>query len=171
VGFTHPGQCLHVHLRNCHAGANPDKDLDLDPQNSYAMLVGIASNQVPGTLRVVPGDPINSYLMHKLERTQPAGQGLQMPIGAPPLQEPGPYRFYFVPVSLRKQHPTLNLLTAVLRDEHGVYFDGVPEVPNSQVLVGSMLVVVMIRDGQQDNGHIQYLLEQVNRQASTHRRC
>jgi hypothetical protein len=83
VGCTHPGQCLQGHLRNGHAGANPDEDLNLDAQNSYAMLVGIASNQVPGTLRLVLGDPINSYLMHILEGTQPAGQGLQMPIGAP----------------------------------------------------------------------------------------
>jgi hypothetical protein len=84
VGFTHPGQCLYVHLRNCHAGANPDKDLHLDPQNSYAMRAGIANSQVTGTLRVVPGHSINSYLMHQLEGTQSAGQGLQMPIGAPP---------------------------------------------------------------------------------------
>jgi hypothetical protein len=81
VGCTHPGQCLQGHLRNGHAGANPDEDLNLDAQNSYAMLVGIASNQAPGTLRVAPGNPDASYLIQKMEGTATVG-GVMPPGGS-----------------------------------------------------------------------------------------
>ena len=47
------------------------------------LLVGVASNQVPGILRVAVGDPANSYLIQKLEGT--AGSGAQMPLGGPAL--------------------------------------------------------------------------------------
>jgi hypothetical protein len=66
---------------NCHAGANPDENLNLDAQNSYAMLVGIASNQVPGTLRVAPGNPDASYLIQKMEGTA-AVAGVMPPGGS-----------------------------------------------------------------------------------------
>jgi hypothetical protein len=66
---------------NCHSGANPDEGLNLDNQNSYAMLVGIASNQVPGTLRVAPSNPDASYLIQKMENTAAVG-GVMPPGGA-----------------------------------------------------------------------------------------
>jgi hypothetical protein len=59
--------------------------LRLDNANSYGMLVGIASSESPGILRVAPGDPDNSYLIQKLEGT--ASVGSQMPLGAPPLEQ------------------------------------------------------------------------------------
>jgi hypothetical protein len=31
------------------------------------MLVGVASSRKAGAVRVIPGDPANSYLIHKLE--------------------------------------------------------------------------------------------------------
>lgn len=40
--------------------------LDLSTEG-YASLVGVASRQRPNVLRVAPGDPANSYLMHKIE--------------------------------------------------------------------------------------------------------
>lgn len=46
---------------------------------SYAMLVGIASSQDAGILRVAPTDPDASYLIQKLEGT--AGTGGSMPPG------------------------------------------------------------------------------------------
>ncbi|MDH5455223.1 MAG: Ig-like domain-containing protein, partial [Gammaproteobacteria bacterium] len=45
--------------------------------SSHMMLVGVASSQEPGIQRVVPNDPANSYLIHKLEGT--AATGGQMP--------------------------------------------------------------------------------------------
>ena len=52
---------------------------------SFASLVGVASLQVPGLQRVEPGDPDNSYLIHKLEGTQTVG--VRMPFGGQPLPQ------------------------------------------------------------------------------------
>jgi hypothetical protein len=70
---------------HCHAGANAPAGLRLDAANSYAMLVGIASVERPNLRRVAPGDPANSYLIHKLEGTQAIGE--RMPAGLPPLPQ------------------------------------------------------------------------------------
>jgi hypothetical protein len=67
----------------CHAGASAPVGLRLDAGNSYSLLVGVASGESPGTLRVKPGDPDNSYIIQKLEGH--AAVGAQMPLGGPPL--------------------------------------------------------------------------------------
>ena len=41
----------------CHEGANAPQGLRLDAANSYAMLVNVASAEVPSLLRVNPGNP------------------------------------------------------------------------------------------------------------------
>jgi hypothetical protein len=70
---------------HCHAGANAPAGLRLDAANSYAMLVGVSSLERPGVLRVAPGDPNNSYVIHKLEGTQSVGE--RMPAGLPALPQ------------------------------------------------------------------------------------
>lgn len=70
---------------NCHAGASAPVGLRLDAANSYALLVNVASVEAPGTLRVAPGDPQNSYLVQKLEGR--AAVGGRMPLGGPPLPQ------------------------------------------------------------------------------------
>lgn len=68
----------------CHAGANAPQGLRLeDAQTSYDHLVNVFSSQSPTLFRVEPGDPDNSYLVHKLEGTQSVGN--RMPNGRPPL--------------------------------------------------------------------------------------
>ena len=67
----------------CHAGASAPQGLRLDSVNSYALLVGVPSTEVPSVLRVKPGDPANSYIVQKLEGH--AAVGAQMPFDAPPL--------------------------------------------------------------------------------------
>jgi hypothetical protein len=67
----------------CHAGAGAPQGLRLDAADSYALLVGVPSAEVPSLLRVKPGDPANSYLIQKLEGH--AAVGAQMPFGGPPL--------------------------------------------------------------------------------------
>jgi hypothetical protein len=67
----------------CHAGGAAPQGLRLDAANSYALLVGVPSNEVPGILRVKSGDPDNSYIVQKLEGH--ASVGAQMPFGGPPL--------------------------------------------------------------------------------------
>lgn len=59
--------------------------------SSYNALVGVSSRQRPGVVRVAPGDPDNSYLIHKLEKS--AGiVGLQMPLNGPPYLTAGQIR-------------------------------------------------------------------------------
>lgn len=61
---------------NCHSGGNPPASLNLEAANSFAMLVGIASEQDGALQRVNPGNPEVSYLIRKLEGS---GSGQQMP--------------------------------------------------------------------------------------------
>jgi hypothetical protein len=67
----------------CHAGAQAPLGLRLDAGASYAMLVSVPSVQVPAVFRVAPGDPDNSYLVHKIEGS--AAVGGRMPLGGPSL--------------------------------------------------------------------------------------
>lgn len=65
----------------CHAGAAAPRGLRLDATNSYGLLVGVASSEVPSLKRVAPGDAANSYLVQKLEGHQAVGA--RMPLGGP----------------------------------------------------------------------------------------
>ena len=67
----------------CHAGRSAPQGLRLDAANSYALLVGVPSTEVPSILRVKPGDPGNSYIVQKLEGY--AVIGAPMPSGGPRL--------------------------------------------------------------------------------------
>ena len=67
----------------CHAGGGAPVGLRLDEGASYAMLVNAPSVEVPGLLRVDPGNPDDSYLIQKIEGH--AAVGDQMPLGGPPL--------------------------------------------------------------------------------------
>jgi len=70
----------------CHSGAGAPQGLELDAAHSYALLVGVPSNEQSGLLRVKPGAPDSSYLVLKLEGA--AGiVGAQMPFGAPALPQ------------------------------------------------------------------------------------
>ena len=66
----------------CHVGANAPQGLRLDAANSYAMLVNVASVEVPGTMRVNPGNPDASYIVQKIEGI--AAVGVRMPANGPP---------------------------------------------------------------------------------------
>ena len=65
----------------CHEGASAPEGLRLDADNSYNLLVGVPSTEVPSLFRVKPGDPDNSYIIQKLEGH--AAVGGQMPLGGP----------------------------------------------------------------------------------------
>lgn len=71
---------------NCHnpgGGAFRQVGLDLSTDAAYNLLVGVPSVQRPDLLRTAPGDPDNSYLVHKIEGR--AGiTGLRMPRNGPP---------------------------------------------------------------------------------------
>ena len=70
----------------CHTdagGRTPSSGLNLRSGVAYANLVGVASRGKAGTTRVIPGDPANSYLIHKLEGRADI-VGLRMPRGNGP---------------------------------------------------------------------------------------
>ncbi len=66
----------------CHHGATAPEGLHLsDTHTSYNNLVNVASQEQPQLKCVKPGDPDNSYVIHKVEGTQESGN--QMPDGCP----------------------------------------------------------------------------------------
>ena len=72
--------------QGCHAAAEPAAALDLVSPGLEARLVGVPAASCDGT-RVVPGDPEQSFLYHKLVAEMPAC-GLRMPLaGALPAEE------------------------------------------------------------------------------------
>lgn len=66
----------------CHMTGAASGELVLEPGASYAYLVDVSSDQSP-LLRVMAGEPEQSYLLHKLRGTQleVGGSGAQMPQG------------------------------------------------------------------------------------------
>lgn len=70
----------------CHNATLIRGGLDLSAGVSFASLVNVASRERPGVMRVLPGDPDNSYLVHKLEGpdVHPGLVGRQMPFNGPP---------------------------------------------------------------------------------------
>jgi hypothetical protein len=79
---------------SCHTTAGgrvPPAGMDLGSANAHAQLVNVASNAKPGAIRVIPGDPENSYLIHKLDgRAGIVGQ--RMPRGTGPFLSDGQIR-------------------------------------------------------------------------------
>ncbi|MGB6309679.1 MAG: hypothetical protein WBF89_17970, partial [Steroidobacteraceae bacterium] len=70
----------------CHIGASAPEGLQLDAGHSYNLLVGVPSVEQPNLLRVKPGDPDDSYMVHKIEGL-PGIDGGQMPLGETPLPQ------------------------------------------------------------------------------------
>lgn len=69
----------------CHIGAGAPHGLRLDAANSYALLVNVASDEVPSLKRVNPGNPDQSYIVQKIEGH--AAVGGRMPLGQAPLPQ------------------------------------------------------------------------------------
>ncbi len=76
---------------NCHgSNANPSqKPMVLQTGQAYDAIVGVPSEQLPAMPRITPGQPNQSYLIHKLEGTHDGvgGAGSRMPLGQPPLAQ------------------------------------------------------------------------------------
>jgi len=71
---------------NCHnAIGSRFNGLDLTAAVSYNNLVNVPSRFKAGAIRVIPGDPENSYLIHKLEGRSTIA-GVRMPLNGPYLQ-------------------------------------------------------------------------------------
>jgi hypothetical protein len=75
---------------NCHTnvGRNPSGGLNLAHAVAYDQIVNVVSGRKPGAIRVIPGDPENSYLVQKLVGS--AGiVGVRMPQSGPPFLTDG----------------------------------------------------------------------------------
>lgn len=71
---------------NCHnAIGSRFNGLDLSAAVSYNNLVNVSSRFKAGAVRVIPGDPENSYLIHKLEGRSTIA-GVRMPLNGPYLE-------------------------------------------------------------------------------------
>jgi hypothetical protein len=69
-------------LSGCHTGNTPAQGLRLDPGESYRNIVNVPSQYGGMLVRVIPGDPDESFLIQKLEGTQMFGD--RMPANGPP---------------------------------------------------------------------------------------
>lgn len=71
----------------CHITGDEPGKMALVPGKAYASLVGQDSVELPTMKRVAPGEPEQSYLMHKLQGThvEVGGNGARMPFHQGPL--------------------------------------------------------------------------------------
>jgi hypothetical protein len=69
----------------CHDPLGQQEQMILTNGRAYAMIVGQASHQNPGLMRVQPGDPANSYLYRKITGIGITGD--RMPQGSPVLTD------------------------------------------------------------------------------------
>jgi hypothetical protein len=75
---------------NCHTstGRNPSGGMNLNHDVAYDSIVNAPSARKPGAIRIIPGDPENSYLVHKVEGR--AGiVGVRMPFAGAPFLTDG----------------------------------------------------------------------------------
>jgi hypothetical protein len=69
----------------CHGGAAAQQGMRLDPGFAAGNLISIASPRDANLIRVIPGNPNDSFIIRKLEGTQTLGD--RMPQGGPYLPQ------------------------------------------------------------------------------------
>jgi hypothetical protein len=79
-----------VACTNCHTnlGRTPSGGMTLLHDLAYDQIVNVPSARKPGAIRIIPGDPENSYLVQKLEG-RPGIVGLRMPFSGAPFLTDG----------------------------------------------------------------------------------
>ena len=88
--FEAPDLAGRVACIGCHTnvGRSPSAGLNLTHDVAYDVLVNVPSSERPGLRRVAPGDPENSYLVHKVDGR--AGiVGRRMPFSGAPFLTDG----------------------------------------------------------------------------------
>jgi len=81
---TFTGVTTHVFIpycASCHTTEDVDEkgELDFETEEVYVQLIDVQAVEAPAQIRVIPGDPDNSFLIHKLENTQGFFEGDVMP--------------------------------------------------------------------------------------------
>ena len=92
--FTSSDSSGRAACNNCHTtagGRTPPQGMDLGSPNAHAQLVNVPSRGRAGAIRVIPGDPENRSLIHKLEGRSGIA-GVRMPQGGPPYLTEGQIR-------------------------------------------------------------------------------
>jgi len=74
-------------VAGCHIGTTAPQGLDLSAGKAYGNLVNVASREVPSLKRVEPRNSRDSYLVIKLEGTDPRMKGARMPANSPALSK------------------------------------------------------------------------------------
>lgn len=77
-------------LSGCHTGSQPQAGQNLSAGQAYNNIVNVASTTLPTMDRVEPGQPEQSFLVHKIQGTQgPLGSnmGERMPFGGDKLPQ------------------------------------------------------------------------------------
>ncbi len=75
-------------VSGCHLGGTSPFGLDLSDGQAFGTLVGVASREVPGLLRVEAGNATDSYLFIKISGGSRIASGTaRMPLGRAPLSD------------------------------------------------------------------------------------
>jgi len=61
---------------NCHGAKKPKGKLDLSEASALKSLISVPSDEVSAMMRVMPGDPEQSYLWLKLDHRAKEGSGM-----------------------------------------------------------------------------------------------
>ena len=79
-----------VACTNCHTnvGRTPSGGMNLVHDLAYDQIVNVPSRGKPSATRIIPGDPENSYMVHKLEG-RPGIVGIRMPFSGAPFLTDG----------------------------------------------------------------------------------
>ena len=87
AGLVQPILTQNCAVSGCHTGTGAAAGLDMTAGAAHGNIVLVASGQLPSMSLIEPGDPANSYLMHKVQGTHldVGGSGLQMPRNRTPL--------------------------------------------------------------------------------------
>jgi len=86
--FEAPDSTGRPNCNKCHTsiGRTPTGGMSLDHDVAYASLVNMPSSRKPGATRVIPGDPENSYIVHKVLGLSDI-VGVRMPFAGPYLSD------------------------------------------------------------------------------------
>jgi hypothetical protein len=68
-------------LSSCHGAVSPQEGMSLVAP-THATLTSVPSTEVPGMVRIAPGDPDGSYLLQKISSATPI-DGVRMPPDQP----------------------------------------------------------------------------------------
>ncbi len=76
-------------VTGCHVVTTPEEALNLSEGLAHSNIVNVPANQLTGMMRVRPGQPDQSYLVHKIQGTQASvgGAGNRMPLVGTPLTQ------------------------------------------------------------------------------------